>query len=415
MTQKRITKNEAMQLGQKRNWIFNWTKQFSLPALVGIIDTSVIAAYVFQIDPSQWHVGTLLIKLFLVALYVRQFQVSRISGAFLLSILLLLAISAIQLTDPSSYAQSVGFALHFFLTLLLVKPAKIMEYCASASIVIGVSAIAHAFFCLYGSIISTYGRYQYYGANQANLGGEINAIGAFAAMIGLARPKAIIVVLLIISDEFLLQSRSGMLVALWVLVVLVTFDGRRQISRQRAAALFVGMFAALVVALAAGYTGFVSSTIGDAFLVNDQYRGINSGFSGRADLWAVAISLFESSPIIGHGFGYFDTIGYIGPHNIFLFALAQNGILGLLPIGLVLLNAYKISLKSLYLMCSMLSVLPLFMFNDRFLNLNPYPFLFYLVVLGFGQNVPHKLSTRLEVRSVFAPAFERLWRNGVTR
>lgn len=59
--------------------------------------------------------------------------------------------------------------------------------------------------------------------------------------------------------------------------------------------------------------------------------GDSESFSGRLDVWPVAIQTFLDSPLIGAGIGVFKEMNYggIGAHNFVLSLLAETGIVGL--------------------------------------------------------------------------------------
>jgi O-antigen ligase len=66
-------------------------------------------------------------------------------------------------------------------------------------------------------------------------------------------------------------------------------------------------------------------------MLNDKYRGISSGGSGRSDLWAAAISLWQAQPVFGVGFkGHMLLMPDQMPaHNAYIGMLADMGIAGL--------------------------------------------------------------------------------------
>ena len=51
---------------------------------------------------------------------------------------------------------------------------------------------------------------------------------------------------------------------------------------------------------------------------------------------------------------------------------------------------WEVSKSGLYAFACVLSVFPLFMFNDRLLNLNPYPYLIYLMMITIAGEVSRR-------------------------
>ncbi len=76
----------------------------------------------------------------------------------------------------------------------------------------------------------------------------------------------------------------------------------------------------------------------DVLLLNSSSRGVNSGFTGRADIWAATIDLWLKHPLFGVGFRQHEQFleGGMPSHNAFLAMLADTGVFGLL-VYLVLL------------------------------------------------------------------------------
>ncbi len=82
----------------------------------------------------------------------------------------------------------------------------------------------------------------------------------------------------------------------------------------------------------------LTSAVSSALNLQDQYRGIDSGLSGRVDLWRAGIDIFLEHPLLGIGFRLqnealpikFQAAGAV--HNGFLGVLVEVGLLGGIPL-----------------------------------------------------------------------------------
>jgi O-antigen ligase len=82
----------------------------------------------------------------------------------------------------------------------------------------------------------------------------------------------------------------------------------------------------------------VAQAIGGALNLNDKYRGIDSGLSGRFDLWNTGLEMFAEHPVIGVGFRVHDdllpdnikmTFGSV--HDGYLATFIEVGVFGAIP------------------------------------------------------------------------------------
>ena len=68
--------------------------------------------------------------------------------------------------------------------------------------------------------------------------------------------------------------------------------------------------------------------------LDDRYRGLNSGFSGRTELWRLTYEVWLSNPLVGIGYRaheYYPGLE-ISSHNGYLALLAETGIVGTIPV-----------------------------------------------------------------------------------
>lgn len=81
--------------------------------------------------------------------------------------------------------------------------------------------------------------------------------------------------------------------------------------------------AAAVLGVAFLYSARIATAVSDALLLNDRYRGIGSGFSGRFDNFAAGFAQFADNALFGAGFSN-PVVNYT--HNGYLLTLAQFGL-----------------------------------------------------------------------------------------
>ena len=108
---------------------------------------------------------------------------------------------------------------------------------------------------------------------------------------------------------------------------------------------------------------------------------MESGFVGRDKLWSEAWHYFLASPIIGNGAGFFDRYG-VEIHNFFLYGLSEFGLLSLLIYGMIFFLFYDLYRTNKPWFFCFIGIPIFWIFNDRFFNINPYPFLLYIVLFA---------------------------------
>lgn len=127
--------------------------------------------------------------------------------------------------------------------------------------------------------------------------------------------------------------------------------------------------------------------------VDNPYRGIHTGFTGRLDAWQEAWGMFLAHPIVGVGFHMHESLmtTYSSAHNGYLTVLAETGLLGAIPVAWLIGRALKryataprsdIEAWGLGFLCAYLSVAltERYLFNTG----NPTSLLFLvLIVRGF--------------------------------
>ncbi len=93
-------------------------------------------------------------------------------------------------------------------------------------------------------------------------------------------------------------------------------------------------------ALAAYYGEVVLRGASDFFAIQDHHRGLESGGSGRLEIWKATWNLFLSHPILGVGFRAHEVVLKVASsaHNGYLGLLAEIGVIGFAAVLLVTLS-----------------------------------------------------------------------------
>src|SRR5262245_26367024 len=126
---------------------------------------------------------------------------------------------------------------------------------------------------------------------------------------------------------FLTGARASAVAALFGLAV--TMVSRRRIAGARGYALLM-LCVVVGAALTAFYSDVVIRGLTGFFAIDDRYRGLESGGSGRLETWNAAWNLFLSHPVLGVGFRAHETVLKINTsaHNGYLALLAEVGLIG---------------------------------------------------------------------------------------
>ncbi|MBV8143229.1 MAG: O-antigen ligase family protein [Verrucomicrobia bacterium] len=166
------------------------------------------------------------------------------------------------------------------------------------------------------------------------------AMMALLAFIGALSARSIVcaatLAALPLYSMVVLQSRDSLLAAAIALVFAVVSWTRRNESKMFSTYLLLAFFGSVTVCALMTLSGShlwdsVGQTFDNLFMIDDKYRGIGSGGSGRDDLWAAAINLWEAEPIFGVGFKGHTLLmpNQLPAHNAYLAMLADTGVIGL--------------------------------------------------------------------------------------
>ena len=124
------------------------------------------------------------------------------------------------------------------------------------------------------------------------------------------------------------QGRGALLAGVLAVLVHIILT---QTSRRgfRGAFLLCGG-AVLAVVIALTFKDHITEAVSSLLFINDRFRGVGTGFTGRFDAWREALELFRLNPIFGVGFRQHEQymITLSSTHNGYLSVLAETGALG---------------------------------------------------------------------------------------
>jgi O-antigen ligase len=167
--------------------------------------------------------------------------------------------------------------------------------------------------------------------SQPNLWGllAVNvAIGAFALRSRLLQAGCMVVVLMTLYNA---QARGSM-VALTPIVFVYTYHW--YIHQRNIDISWKLIVTYLLFVVAFCFVAFYSDIIiNDIMRLNDPYRGLQSGATGRDEAWAEALRLWFNSPLFGVGFRKHEDLMVftdLSSHNAYIAMLADTGFVGFL-------------------------------------------------------------------------------------
>lgn len=236
---------------------------------------------------------------------------------------------------------------------------------------------------------------------QGRLGGTLNpnAIGMIALSViaasFLSRKKwyAVIVSVPALVVLYLTNSRASMAALIIIAALLSAFKLR--MLRGFGSAAFVCFSTALLLSLLSYFAESIQELIASVFVLDDPYRGIRTGVSGRMVAWKDAWDIFLANPLIGVGYRMHEHYMRLhsSAHNGYLAMLAETGILGFSIVVYFILTAlvtYWRSIRNPFSLWS-LSVIVAYLFIaffERYLfNVgNPLSVIItVLLIQGFSQ------------------------------
>ena len=138
------------------------------------------------------------------------------------------------------------------------------------------------------------------------------------------------------------SSRSSM-VGLAAAIIVLLCRGALELRGWRlyaALSAVAGILIALILTWHSANTGATNIVAGDVLKLNDPYRGLDSGFTGRTEVWSDALKLWINHPLFGVGFRMHEQILDFPAHNAYLAMAADTGIFGLLLYCALLVRSF---------------------------------------------------------------------------
>ena len=360
----------------------------SLAMAFGVLDGAVGLSYAFHMGVDLWYGIVISIKIISLILINKSKSRPTRLELITLSYLVLMGFATLFSGDHpiiESYIALGAFVVSLGATLWAIEQETASDYFNAVFWSVVLTAALHIGNVKLGHEKDNFGRF-YFFDRTPNLGGENAAIASVVGLIGVQKRWWYLVgASILVADLLLLDSRSALITVVPAVVVAVSFSTSGKLRfRALATSLVIAMLASPLIFLGVTSHG-TTSAISDVMAFDSVDRGAGTGFSGRSDIWSTAIEFFNSSPLVGHSLGHFAELGYPGAHNFVLFGLAQYGLMFLGVLGVIGFLYLKIAQRGVYLLVTVACATPLLLFNDRLVNLNAYPFVFYVLVFVLGQ------------------------------
>ena len=356
-------------------------------ASIAICDSIPPLGYLLTGDPLLLQTAALFLKIVIVFLNFDKIYVKS-HYIFLLGAMITLTASGAAVDffgDKFSYiefSKYLSFTISLMITISLTNSKNIQRYCNFSCIIPTCVAFAHVFLAFSGRVASSYyGRYEYVNGAHPNLGGEIAAAGAFACAIAIRGKISIPILAILFTSAYICESRAA-LISIIICTLICLYSNI--ITSKAKFSLSIGIIVSIIVSiLLVLYTKNIINFIShDLLMSDDAYRGGGTGFVGRDERWALGMKLFRESPFVGNGLSI-TTDSEFTVHNALLYSLAKHGLLSIIFWLPFIIALHKIFKENIIIFASILSMIPLFVFNDRFINLNNYPFIVYVVIFTF--------------------------------
>jgi hypothetical protein len=364
--------------------LFAFAPAHIVAVMCGLLDSSVwIGAYDNGSYFFLYSALAVACKALILLIFLRTVRLSnaRLLWSVYLSIVITVCASIIQgTTNFEGVIQPVGVLISLTLTLMVLSDENITLYMKAFGISCFVCCLVFLFQVNFvplntSGVLYLYGRYSFIFGTQPNLGGEILFTGFIAFCIARINTKIIFSIFaLYFTAIYLLESRTAMLSMMFAFSLYMYVEKIRWLAPINRV-----LLTSMLVVLIVSYCVLNIESISNLFLLEDTYRGIGTGFVGRAEHWESAWNIFLEYPLFGIGFGYFRH-DVVTPHSMWLGMLSMMGLMSFFILAAILQNGWRIYNANAMVFLFLLSFIPMTILNDRFLNLNPYPFLLFVLL-----------------------------------
>lgn len=314
--------------------------------------------------------------------------VTAICVAFI--ILMLIHFAAFYRGDGAAFPFSRYVAIPLMLYIVYMS-GRLNE--ASFEFAMIVIAIMHALLIVYALLSGTYMGESRFSTDEFTTAAwaEIAAGTAIASVLSKRTWLTVTIVVLCGYIMVITQMRTTALVIVCVValqLLLPAVIGGRSWRKALAVASLV-----VVVVIAVTSLDVIILRVSELLLLDDPYRGISSGLSGRGDNILAGWEKFLESPVFGYGF-IDDTV--LGTHNGYVLFLAQFGAPMAVVFGILATRSVILSLRAgdTVLCACVVSLLVYYMGQPRNINFQIMPLAGIFAVAR-----ALSLSTRRAVRS----------------
>jgi hypothetical protein len=366
--------------------------------MCGLLDSSVwIATYDYGSYFSLYYALAVSCKALILLIFIR--TVRRNNARLLWPVCLPVGIAVgasiiMGITSFEGVIQPIGTLISLALTIMVLSDDNITAYMKAFGVSCFMACLTFLFQLKFGNTVWTEsGRYTFIYGTQPNLGGEILFAGFIAFCLARLNTKLIFATFALYFFLIsLLQARAAMLSMLIAFSLYVYVEKIRRLAPINRIAL-IFMLAVVFVF----YCALNMENLSNLFLLDDSYRGFGTGFVGREERWDYAWNAFLQFPLSGVGFGYFSY--GLTPHSMWLGMLSMMGLMSFFIFAAILQNGWRIYSANIRVFFLLISFIPMTIFNDRVLNLNPYPFLLFVLLFLPSKALTVGIQGR-ELRSV---------------
>lgn len=233
------------------------------------------------------------------------------------------------------------------------------------------------------------GRHLFLG-NHPNLGGEIIFTLMFFLVCSNKASIRIISASLSLYLLYLLQSRAAFIS---VLTMFLAIEANRINLLDRFASttsikfvFYILLLFSMIILFSVFVYYRLDSVLNNFLLLDNEYRGLGSGWAGRIHTFQIFYEKFSFGSIIGAGLDQHRWLGKAlddrGIHNGFLIVVAELGIFGFILIFLYLRRIF-IDRRLFFLTTTRLCFVFIFFFGARSINLGLFTLMFWVLILDW--------------------------------